>query len=583
MKHIRFFSLAILLLTVFTIHAQDRWQTWYEKSGGLETPRYDETYRFSRMLADSSKLITMVDYGKSPQGRAMFALVLDHDGLSDPAKIRAKGRVILFVEACIHPGEPEGKDAGLLFFRDVAIKGLHRDLLEKVSVLFIPIVNVDGHERFSPYNRINQNGPKEMGWRTTASNLNLNRDFLKADAPEMIAWLALFNRWMPDFFMDIHTTDGADYQYIITYSVEDAGNLSAGLTHWLTDIYVPSMVQHMNGNGMPVFSYVTFTRWHDPRSGLHTRPASARYSVGYVTARNRPGILIETHMLKPYKPRVEASLEMIRLTASIMAQDPARLAELNQSADLQCTGGDLLKQPFTLTWKMNEKPEQVSFKGYSYQVMKSELTGNDWFIYSDTPQTFAIDWYHDNIPDKTILLPQYYIIPAEWSDVIQRLTFQGVRMRKLTHDTTLVVSAFKFSEVKFATQPYEGRMGVINLNCKEFITERTFPPGSVIIPMRQQAAKLIAYALEPESPESFLQWGFFNAIFEQKEYAESYVMEKLAREMIAKDPSLLGEFNAFNATLPENPGKIWMQYNWWYEHTPYFDTMKNVYPVGLIR
>lgn len=576
------FCLFIALIFSRFLSAQPCWQTHYEKSGCQETPRYDETYRYSRMLADSSAMISLLDYGVSPQGRQHFALVLDRDGLSDPEKIRASGRVILMVEACIHPGEPEGKDAGLLFFRNIAIWGMNRDLLEHVSVLFIPIVNVDGHERFGPYNRINQNGPREMGWRTTSTNLNLNRDFLKADAPEMVAWLKLFNHWMPDFFMDIHTTDGADYQYVITYGVEVFGNMDAGLTRWINEQYLPDIRKSMTEEGHLIFPYVTFTRWHDPRSGLRSRPSTPRYSVGYAAARNRAGILVETHMLKPYDIRVEATLELLIKTAGFIGKQHKALSRLNQQADDLCISGALLNDSFPLTFRLTDQTTPIPFLGYQYSVVKSDLTGNDWFVYSDTPVTFTLDWYHDNIPEKSARIPDYYLIPAGWTDIIERLACHGIEMSRIPKDTSIEVSLYRFSGVRFASQPYEGRMAVNDFMMEEFTSRVHFPAGSVLISTRQQAARVIAHALEPGSPDSFLQWGFFNTIFEQKEYAESYVMEKMAREMIAKDPGLLQEFKAYEATLPDNPGKMWAQYNWLYSRTPYRDAQKDLYPVGRI-
>jgi hypothetical protein len=572
--------LLILVLSSNVSLAQNHWQTHYEQSGGLETPRYVETKRYSKMLADSSKLVSFVDYGVSPQGRALFALVLDKSGLTDPNEIRKAGRVVFFIEACIHPGEPEGKDAGLRFFRDVAIRGMHLALLNHVSVVFVPIVNPDGHERFGPYNRINQNGPKEMGWRTTATNLNMNRDFLKADAPEMAALLRLFNHWLPDFFMDIHTTNGADYQYVITYAVEDFGNLDPGLTRWLQDAYVPDMEKGMATAGSPVFPYVSFMQWHDPRSGLRTPVSTPRYSVGYVCARNRPGILVETHMLKPYQPRVEATLELIVQTARLLHRDRLKLAQLNRNADLYCTSGALLDEPFALTYKLTQTHIPINFEGYKYHVMKSELTGAEWFRYTDTPQTYVLQWYRDNVPDVLVSLPEYYFIPAEWSDIIQRLQHHGVSIRTLPHDTTLEVLIYRFSEVKFADQPYEGRTRLAGFQQEEIRRRVTFPPGSVMVPMRQQAARLIAHALEPSSPESFLQWGYFNAIFERKEYAEGYVIEKMAPKMFASDPELYTAFQEFSRSIPDGPGKMWAVYLWLYSKTPWWDEWKDVYPVA---
>ncbi len=575
-------AIICIALTSFSLQSQNNYLTVFESSGGLETPRYDETYRYCRMLSDSSAMVSMIEYGKSPQGRILFAMILDREGLSDPVMIRSRGRIIMMVEACIHPGEPEGKDAGLLLLRDITINKENISLTDNVSILFIPIANPDGHERFGSYNRVNQNGPKEMGWRTTAVNLNLNRDFLKADAPEMQAWLKLFNTWLPDFFMDIHTTNGADYQYVITYGAEDFGNMDGGLTLWIDKTYIPTVSGAMEADGLPIFPYVTFIRWHDPSSGLRSRASGPRFSQGYVAARNRPGILVETHMLKPYPQRVKATLTLMIHTLKILNDQHKTLTTLNKNADLHCISGALLRNPFSLSYKLTEKSVPVEFKGVKYHSVTSDITGNEWFIYSDTPYTFTLDWYRENVPERLVILPEAYIIPAEWSEVIHRLALHGIEMEQLRRDSTLEVSLYRFSEVRFGSLPNEGRMRVENFKVEEFRKTVTYPPGSVVINIKQQGARIIAHALEPGSPDSFLQWGYFNAIFEQKEYGESYVMEKMFREMISQNPALSDEFKVFSETLLDGPSKMWAQYNWIFSRTPYYDTTKDVYPVGRI-
>jgi murein tripeptide amidase MpaA len=205
-------------------------QTEYELSGGLQTPRYAQTRTTALQLAEISDQITYTTFGRSPQGRDLMLLIADRDGASSPSDVRASGRAVLMIQACIHAGESDGKDAGLMLLRDIATHKLAPSLLDNVTILFLPIFNVDGHEHFGPLNRPNQNGPLEMGFRVTANNLNLNRDFVKADAPEMQAWLDLYSAWMPDFLIDAHVSDGADFQYTLMYDMPVRGNMEAGLS-----------------------------------------------------------------------------------------------------------------------------------------------------------------------------------------------------------------------------------------------------------------------------------------------------------------------------------------------------------------
>ena len=317
----KIFIAALILLTISLKSQSSDWMTYYEKSGFLETPSYEETIDFCKKLDSVSPMIHYENFGVSPQGRNLPLMIIDKKGNTTVEAVKASGNIVLMVQCGIHSGEIEGKDAMLMLLRDMAIHHKNLELLDHVTILWIPVFNVDGHERTSKYSRINQNGPEEMGWRTTAQNLNLNRDYVKAEAPEMQAWLKLFNHWLPDFFIDSHTTDGADYQYVITYGIEALGNLDQGLTDWETEQWVPFVTEKMEKAGFPIYPYISFRNWHDPRSGIAYRAMSPRYSTSYLAAQNRPAVLIETHMLKPYKIRVESTEELIKLTMELLNKD----------------------------------------------------------------------------------------------------------------------------------------------------------------------------------------------------------------------------------------------------------------------
>ena len=581
----RFYLLLSALLTLQQVMPQNvDWQTYYEKSGKAETPRYQATIDFARQLASGSRMITYTTFGKSAQGRDLPLLILDRDGLSDPALIHATGRTVLLIQACIHAGECEGKDAGLMLFRDLAIGPNPKlKLLENVSIVFIPIFNVDGHERFGPFNRINQNGPKEMGWRTTANNLNLNRDFLKADAPEMQAWLHMFNHWMPDFFIDCHTTDGADYQYVLTYLMEIYGDMDDGLTNWSKNTFIQQMQTHLNDGGYPVFPYVGFRNWHDPRSGLITEVAPPMLSQGYTALRNRPGLLIETHMLKPYQQRVEGTYECILTTLEILNKESQNLQTLIRKADQFVGSESFVNTPFPLQFETRKDDStMVDFLGVEYDAVKSDLSGGDWFKYSKIPMTLHIPYFASTQPVKTVKLPYAYIVPAEWTSVIERLKIHGIKLTELTREETLKVKTCRFKNPKWQQLPYEGHHTMSNIEYDEIEETRSFPAGSVVVEVMQQAGRIIPHILEPKGNGSFVYWGFFDAVFEQKEYGESYVIEKMAREMMANDPVLKEEFEqkkSADSLFAKNPQQI---LNWFYNKSAYTDNRKGIYPVGKI-
>lgn len=574
--------LIILLLHFFTnIKAQD-WATHYEQSDFKKTPSYAETLDYCKRLDAASPMAALISIGTSPQGKEIPMMIVDRDGLKDPVSIREKGRVITLIQACIHPGEPDGKDAAIILLRDMLINNKHRDLLEKSSILFIPIVNVDGHERFGPYYRINQNGPEEMGWRTNAQNLNLNRDFLKADAGEMQQWLKIYSTWLPEFFIDIHTTDGADFQYALTYDIEVFGTLDSGITRWLSNIYEPRITAKMKENGFPIFPYVQFRNWHDPRSGLRTGAAPPMISQGYAALQNRPALLIETHMLKDYKTRVDATIQMLTHTLFIINHQADNLKTLVEMADKSTAAPAFRKQPHPVSWNTSKTDStMVDFYGFDYQVLKSDLTGGDWFVYDNTrPMVMKLPFFNKSLPETTVLLPEAYIIPAEWAEVINRMKLHGIKMDILTEPAEITVKSYKFKDYEFRRTPNEGRQ-MVKTGLTDTEETRAFPVGSVIVKTNQRTAKVIAAILEPAASGSYVEWGFFNAVFEQKEYSETYVMEKMAREMLEKSPELRKEFEALKSE-PDFISNQWNILNWFYSKTPYWDQQFLKYPVGKI-
>ncbi len=578
----------LLLYTLFLsfpapLVAGDDWDTYYEKSQYLRTPRYAETMDYCKRLDSASPWITLTSFGKSGQGRDLPLIIVDKDGLTEPEAIHRTGRVVVLLQACIHAGECEGKDAGLMLVRDLVIRKQYPGMLNHISLVFIPIFNVDGHERFGPFNRINQNGPEEMGWRVTATNLNLNRDYLKADTPEMQAWLSMFDRWMPDFFIDTHTTDGADYQYALTYLMETFGDMDEGLTRWASSAFIPAMEHRMDSTGYLVFPYVEFREWHDPKSGLTCEVSPPLLSQAYTSLRNRPGFLIETHMLKSYQVRVNATYECVLSCLKVLSTQVETLKNLIRAADQSVSSPAFLHQKFPLKFRLdNTDSTLVEFKGISYAQETSPVTGGTWYRYGHTPETMKIPYFTHNIPEVTVQLPKAYIIPVQWQSVISKLALHGIRTRTLKSPVKVTIHAYRFRSPKWQSSPYEGRHPLVQFSLEEVSEEREFPAGSVIAETCQPSARILAQLLEPNGNGSLAYWGFFDATFEQKEYAETYVLEPMAAKMLADDPKLKAEFEqkkASDSVFAHNPDA---ELNWFYLHSPYMDPNRYLYPVGRI-
>lgn len=571
--------LSLLVGLAASVAAAEPVSTPFEDSGGRRTPRYAETVAWCENLAASSALLEVSSFGTSSQGRVLPLVVADLEGRFTPDE-RAD-RAVVLVQACIHAGESCGKDAGMLLLRDLAADpAVARRHLDGVTLLFVPIFNVDGHERFSPYGRINQNGPEEMGWRVTARNLNLNRDYLKADTPEMRAWLRLWNAWQPDFFIDIHSTDGADYQYALTYSLEVHGNLDPGLTSWTRD-YESAMHERMAADGYPMIPYVNFRRWHDPRSGLKTWVGKPRFSQGYMAVRNRVGLLVETHMLKDYPTRVDAAGRIVRRTLEWLVAEGEALRDLNAAADVRTASAAFRAEPFPLDLAETDLARTVEFLGVGYEFVASEITGGEYPRFDGPPETMQLPMYDLMEPTAVAHLPEAYLVPPEWTEAIDRLGWHGVEYARLAEPTELAVRTWRFRDASWGERPYEGRHRV-EFTAEPMTETRVFPAGTVVVDLAQPAARVAAHILEPEGPDSLVKWGFFDAVFSRVEYVESYVIEAMIPELLAENPEWAEELEEAKAADPEFAADPWAIRYWFYERTPWYDQRVGIYPVGSL-
>lgn len=581
MKRILLFVFAVFIMVSCTDKEFDL-TTTFEKSNYLETDDYESTIIYAKRLAKKFKQVHYQSIGVTSQGREVPLLIVDKNGYTNPKKIHRKGKDIILVQSCIHPGEPNGKDAMFLLIRNMLSGDNNAALLNDFSFLFIPVMSPDGLAKFSPYNRINQNGPKQMGWRVNAQGLNLNRDYTKLDAPEMRAFVALFNKWQPDFFFDTHATDGADYQYVTTYSTENFGNYDAGITRWLSETWEPSINVAMAQHGIPITRYVEFYPWGDPNGQLYDRSFSAMFSEGYTIARNCPGVLLETHMLKPYKDRVFSTYHMIVETLKIIRDDKENFDKVLSQAKKNDT--NLKELPINMESELNDTIME-DFMGYHFDLVQSEVTGGQYYVYDVTkPETRQIRRIRSTRPTKTLSVPKEYIIPAQYNEIIDIVKAHGFKVNKLKEEKTLTVNTYRFSNVSFLPMPSEGRCRLADFDTEEITKEVTFPKGSAVVKTSQNGIRLLMNLLEPEMQGSLFEWGFFNNVLQRVEYFEIYKMEPMAKAMLAADPFLAEQFNEWKASYGKDkqPSQYEML-NWFYERSPYFDKSYQIYPVGIIR
>ncbi len=597
-----FLLLAYVLLGTLPlwIRAQSPdWRTPAEMSGYRTTPDYAETVAYlERVVQAAPGQVKIENFGKTGEGRDLKIVIASKDGVFDPAAIHASGRAILLVQNAIHAGEMDGKDSCLALLRDIVLTKTEAALLDHVVFVFIPVYNIDGHERRSPYNRINQNGPELSGWRGNGANLNLNRDYMKAGAPETRAFLKMFHRWLPDFFVDDHVTDGADYQYDVTFTIDDTPDVAPATAKWIRETVTPELEKKVNAEGHLAFpTYITLNDDTDPAQGLAFNPDPPRFSTGLMILEDRPGMLVELHMLKDYKTRVTGNYMILRALLEVMNRDAAKLIALNKQADAGAArlgSHPLSSEKFPLAIDANGETTPVLFRGYQFTRSLSEISGAMRIAYSHEPWNATLPLATGVKVTASTAPPAAYIVPPQWAQVIDVLAAHDVALRRTTAPWTCKVERYRCSGMSWQGKPFEGRHPIFPGEeagaqpghygqCTLTTETLTFPAGSAVVPLDQRVSKVAIHWLEPDAPDSALRWGFFDTIFEQKEYGEAYVLEKLARENMAKNPALKAEFEHRIQSDPRFAGSPADRLEFFYERSPWFlENRVGEYPVGRL-
>ncbi len=549
----------------------DPWATPAERARFERTPRYDETVAWLKRLVAAAPELRLVSLGRSPEDRDIWMVIASRERALTPEALRATGKPVLFAQAGIHAGEMDGKDAGLMLLRDMTVRGTRRALLDRASFLFVPILSVDAHERFSRYSRINQRGPVESGWRTNARNLNLNRDYGKLDAPETRAVVRALDLWKPDLYLDLHVSDGLDYQYDVTSIV--GGSWSPAIARWLGERWVTRTTRDLEAMGHIPGPYLELKEETDPAQGIVDRTAGIRFSEGYGDARHLPTVVVETHSLKPYAQRVLGTYVLLDSTLALLGSEANTLR--------QAIREDEARRPseVPLDWKDSEKPETIKFKGIESRVSLSRVSGGKRVEWTGKPVEITVPLQRFDAPAAIARRPAAYWVPAAAADVIERLALHGIRMERLTQLREVDVEMDRFSEVTFEPEPFEGRVRVTAKATPERRRER-FAPGSVRVPTDQPLGVLAMLLLEPGSPDSFFQTGFFHWALQRAEYAEGYVMEPMAQRMLAESPALRAEFEGALKADPKLAASPVERLDWFYRRTPYFDERFRLHPIG---
>jgi hypothetical protein len=560
-------------------------ETIAERSNFRTTGRYDEVERLCAEFAKAyPQAVRSFEFGRTPEGRPMLGLVVSTSGALTPDDARERGVPVMLAQGGIHAGEIDGKDAGFLAIREILQGNAARGTLDSFVFVFVPVFNVDGHERFGRNNRPNQVGPEEMGWRVTSQNFNLNRDYAKADAPEMHAMLKLLDAWDPVLYVDLHVTDGAQFQPDISNTLEpvfagDPGMQPAGR----------ALIKELNAalaaqGSIPLDFYPSFRVTDDPMSGFEVSASPPRFSTGYWAARNRFGLLVETHSWKDYPTRVRVTRNILVKLSEMMAKQGRAWRTLSKEADSRAAklGG----QDVVVDYQAGPHTTTIEFRGYAYTREPSPISGGLVTRYDTTkPQVWRVPFLDTVVPKLTVRAPRgAYVVPAAHAAWMgERLSFHGIRFERLERPASNAnVEAFRATKVTFSSEPFESHFTATIAG--EWKAERQdIPGGSLIVPIAQPKARLVLALLEPQGADSYAAWGFFNAAFEQKEFIEPYVAEDIAREMLARDPAVAAEFKRLLATDPAFASNPEARLDFFFKRHPSYDERLNLYPVFRIQ
>ncbi|WP_339753823.1 M14 family metallopeptidase [uncultured Winogradskyella sp.] len=552
--------------------------TVFENSLGLETATYEETIRYYTNLADTYSEIFIQEIGQTDSGKPLHIVTLNMNGSGFNFEgLRQNNRIIL-INNGIHPGESDGIDATMILYRDI-VQG-RIEAPKQTVIVTIPIYNVGGSFNRNSGTRTNQNGPKEYGFRGNARNYDLNRDFIKSDTKNARAFAELFHLTQPDVFIDNHVSNGADYQYTLTHLFTQHNKLGGKLGNYLHTEMMPKLEQKLEAKSWDITPYVNvFNR--TPESGFSQFLDSPRFSTGYTTLFNTLGMMVETHMLKPYKQRVEGTYELLKTMIEITEEQGDKITQLRKEQAKTWSAG----KTYSLAWAIDTtQASTIKFKGYEGEMITSELTGAKRLKYDRSrPFTKEVTYQNYFTPTAEVTIPKAYVIPQGWHNVMDLLKLNNVKFTQIENDTTLTVQSYKIDDYETRTSAYEGHYVHYNTKVKTTEEKLIFKQGDYIIKTDQNAMRYLLETLEPTAPDSFFNWNFFDTILQQKEGFSPYVWEDKAQEILKANPKLQIEYN-IKISYDEDFANNWYaQLDWLHKQSGDYEKAHLQYPVYRVN
>lgn len=567
-----------LLLLSQTAFAQP---TPYEKGNGNQTTTHAACIAWYQQLVKTHNELVKIDsVGITDSGRPLHRVIISNGGF-DSATVRKNGRAVVFINNGIHPGEPEGIDASMQLARELVTQAEKRALLSQITVVIVPIFNVDGSLRRNNFTRANQNGPEEYGFRGNGQNLDLNRDFIKLDSRNAQSLVRLFRQWDPDLYLETHTTNGADYQHVMTLIETQKDKLRPEISGWMHNTLTPALYRGMEALGFPMAPYVN-TLGETPESGIETFIESPRYGSGYAALFHTVAYVLETHMLKDYPARYKATYELLLLQLQLAAQEKTNLLRARQDARKATAEANTL----ALNWQVDKaRVDSLMFHGFTARNKVSAVHGLDQLYYDrSAPWKAPVAWYAHALGTDSVAKPRAYVLPQAWHATVDRLKLNRVPMYQLPRDTIILTQRYRVRDYKTSTRPYEGHYLHYDVELESVVDSQRLYAGDWYLPMGHGTDRFVVEVLEPKAIDSYFNWNFFDAQLQQKEYFSSYVFDGTAEELLRENAALKRAFETWKKEQIE-AGKTpsaRAQLDWVYRESGRIEPGLMVLPVGRI-
>ncbi len=558
-----FYFFTVLFVVSHSLFSQTKWS-------GNTSPTYSELIDHLKILDKEHKELSMYAMGPSDYGMPIFLFVIN--GAKDSTRTFAKAQAgtTILINNAIHPGEPDGINACLIWLDQWIAQGKPidtKDGKELPLIAFIPAYNVGGMMNRSSTSRANQNGPEEYGFRGNARNFDLNRDFIKMDSKNAFTFARIFHALDPDVFIDNHVSNGADYQYTLTYIASMKERMSPQMNELTYDKCIPYLDKNIKQQGWDLFPYVEL-KGETPAQGIHAFNDLPRYAMGYASLFHSISFTVETHMLKPFPQRVQATLAFMEGIISFTTHNALEIEAKRMASKIWARN----LTHYAYNYQLSEKADSISFKGFEHSFPVHPITGLKELTYDRTnPYERNIPWYRTYVTADSVHVPKYYVVGGQEQHVIDRLKANHVVFETLTADQIDTLTVFSVKSYKSPSNPYEGHFKLSKIEVGESLQFVKLKPGDILIPSQQDAALFLHASLQPRAEDSYLTWNFFDSYLQQKEYFSNYVFKDQIADILAKDQNLNEEYQLRKSTDEKFRNSEWDQLYFIYSRSPYFE------------